>query len=880
MTDLDNKINKHFQGLVVRKDLVKKVKGNAIVPSYVLEYLLGQYCATNDENSIESGLETVKEILSKHYVHRNEANLIKSNIRERGRYKIIDKVSVALNDKSNTYEATFSNLGIKKVLIDTNTIKKHPKLLVSGVWCISEIEFEHNEDSSIIPWILASIKPIQISKFDFEAYSQSREHFSTEEWIDLLIQSIGFNPDMFGKRNKMLQLLRLIPFVERNYNLIELGPKGTGKSHIFSEFSPHGMLVSGGEVTVPKLFANNLTGKLGLVGYWDVVAFDEFAGKKKKVDKSLVDILKNYLANKTFSRGVETLGADASMAFVGNTKHNVPHMLKYSNFFEELPDKYYDPAFIDRLHAFIPGWEIGTIRGDMFSNGYGFVVDYIAEILRHQRNFDFSGKFQKQNKLSSDIATRDKDAIHKTFSGFMKILFPNNKQTLEETEEVLEFSIECRKRVKDQLLRIDNTFDKVNFSYTTSTGKVKEIRTLEEIEYPNFYYKNENFKNFDEDSKTKEKKEKDSKSNKKTNVSESKLEEPNIGNIIISENQTGISYYKLFGAYIKNAKKITITDPYIRIFHQIRNLMEFIETVIKIKKKEDEIDLHLITQKDEMRSNQQEDYFIEIQKSTKDNGINFTWEYDHTNTIHARHILLDNGWKISIDRGLDIFQRYDMNDTFNVNNRLQETRRCKSSEIIYFKIKTNTNKKKSEIEKYVDLDESITHEFKSSFNIPYPNMPKSNLENGRKVYKLGNKPFYSEKEIISFIQTQCLKTIVAFLNSRGGNLVIGVSENNNKKEIVGINNDNYESDDKFLRIITQEVNNRVGMLFSQKYVTVSIHEINFKKLCLVNVKEYIPEKNQTPALLDKKHLYVRTGNRTDEILGIDKIAEFTANRIK
>ncbi len=327
MNTLDQKINTHFAGLVVRKDLVKTVKGNAIVPTYVLEYLLGQYCATSDEASIQTGIETVKEILRKHYVHRNEAGLVRSNIKEKGRYKVIDKISVALNDKSDAYEAEFSNLGIKKVLVDSGTIKSHPKLLVGGVWCIADIEYEFKEKKNDVPWILSTLKPIQLSHFDFEGYVEARKQFTTDEWIDLLIQSIGFNPEMFGKRSKLTQLVRLIPYCERNYNLIELGPKGTGKSHIYSEFSPHGILISGGEVTVPKLFVSNASGKIGLVGYWDVVAFDEFAGKQKRVDKSLVDIMKNYMANKSFSRGVETLGAEASMVFVGNTRYTVPYML-------------------------------------------------------------------------------------------------------------------------------------------------------------------------------------------------------------------------------------------------------------------------------------------------------------------------------------------------------------------------------------------------------------------------------------------------------------------------------------------------------------------------------------------------------------------------
>ena len=489
MSALDNKINERFPGLVVRKDLVKAVKGNAIVPTYVLEYLLGQYCATNDEESIQSGIETVREILRKHYVHRNEAGLIKSNIREKGRWKIIDRISVALNDKTDAYEASFANLGISKVLIDSGTVKAHPKLLVGGVWCIADIEYDYTEDKNVTPWILGSMKPIQLSQFDYEAYLEARKTFNTDEWIDLLFQTVGFDPEMFGRRSKLIQLMRLIPFVERNYNLIELGPKGTGKSHIFSEFSPHGILVSGGEVTVPKLFVNNSSGKIGLVGYWDVVALDEFAGKQKKVDKALVDILKNYMANKSFSRGVEPLGAEASMVFVGNTKHTVPYMLKNTDLFDELPDKYYDSAFIDRLHTYIPGWEVGVIRGEMFSGGYGFVVDYLAEILRHLRNDDYSDRYRDHFDLSPDISTRDRDGVHKTFSGLMKLLFPHGDATADEVEEILKLALEGRKRVKDQLMRIDTTYPDVDFSFTKKSGEKVVVMTLEEAEYPAFYHR-------------------------------------------------------------------------------------------------------------------------------------------------------------------------------------------------------------------------------------------------------------------------------------------------------------------------------------------------------------------------------------------------------
>ena len=680
MNELDQKINTHFPGLVVRKDLVKTVKGNAIVPSYVLEYLLGQYCATSDEPTIQTGIETVKEILAKHYVHRNEAGLVRSNIKEKGRYKVIDKISVDLNDKKDVYEAQFSNLGIKEVLVDSGTVKKHPKLLVGGVWCIADLEYEFTEDKAVSPWVLSTLKPIQLSHFDFDGYVEARKQFTTDEWIDLLVQSIGFNPDMFGKRSKLTQLVRLIPFCERNYNLIELGPKGTGKSHIYSEFSPHGILISGGEVTVPKLFVNNSSGKIGLVGYWDCVAFDEFAGKQKRVDKALVDVMKNYMANKSFSRGVETLGAEASMVFVGNTQHTVPYMLKHSDLFCELPDKFYDSAFLDRIHFYIPGWEIDIIRGEMFSSGYGFVVDYLAEILRSLRNHDYSDRYKEHFSLSSDISTRDRDGINKTFSGLMKILFPHGGATNEEVEELLRFAIEGRKRVKDQLMRIDSTYGNVRFTYLGTDGQAKPVTTLEEEEYPSYYHKT--------------------------------IAEGEDGNILslppvpteplapaepvlkemhltFQENQKGLSFDTLLGPYLKDATAITVTDPYIRLFYQMRNFMEFLETVVKHKAPDEEVSVHLVTTEDEFKGEQQKENFEKMKESASSVGVNFTWELDSTGTIHARHIVTDHGWKISLDRGLDIFQRYELNDAFTFANRLQQYRPCKAFEVTFIKHKPN-----------------------------------------------------------------------------------------------------------------------------------------------------------------------------------------------
>ena len=677
---LDEKINGVFGGAVVRKDLVKAVKGNAIVPSFVLEYLLGQYAASDDEATIQSGIESVRKILADHYVHRNQAELVKSHIREKGRYRVIDKVQVQLNEKDDTYEAEFANLGIKQVIVAPATIKAHPKLLVGGVWCICDIEYQHSDNARVVPWILGSIKPIQLSNFDFDGYVASRRAFTTDEWIDLLIQSIGFNPELFGRRAKLIQLVRLIPFVERNYNLVELGPKGTGKSHIFSEFSPHGMLISGGEITVAKLFVNNSNGRLGLVGYWDVVAFDEFAGKKKRTDKALVDIMKNYMANKSFSRGVETLGAEASMVFVGNTSHNVPYMLKHSDLFDELPESYHDSAYLDRLHFYIPGWEVDTIRGEMFSEGYGFVVDYIAEVLKSMRDSDFSDRYQQHFTLGSEISTRDRDGIHKTFSGLMKILHPQGDATTDEIEEILRFAIEGRKRVKDQILRIDSTMADVKFGYLNKDDGWRSVTTLEEDEYPDYYHQRRRTDDGAGGSSDGE----EPKPPVTPTVSEPPKPEPLFeGHREFQENQRGVSYERLLLPYLRGATDITIVDPYIRAPHQGRNLVDLLAVLASAKDPADEIAVMLVTKEDKPEYQQQQLLMLKaIQDGAASVGVKFNVQWDES--IHDRSIRTDNGWRILLGRGLDIFQK-GSGSQFDFGSRRQEFRQVVAFGVTYIR---------------------------------------------------------------------------------------------------------------------------------------------------------------------------------------------------
>lgn len=693
---LDDKINEHFAGAVVRKDLVKAVRGNAVVPSYVLEYLLGQYAASDDEATIQAGIDSVRQILATHYVNRNEHMLVKSEIRRKGRHRVIDKVTVTLNEKNDVHEAEFENLQVKGVIIDDVTVKQNPKLLVGGVWCICDIEYFHSDDQRVVPWILGSLKPIQVAGVDIDAYYEARKAFTTDEWIDLLMQSIGLNPEQFNERGKLIALTRLIPFVERNYNVVELGPKGTGKSHTFSEFSPNGILISGGEVTVAKLFVNNASGRIGLVGYWDCVAFDEFAANRR-ADQNLVNVMKNYLANKSFSRGTSIYGAEASMAFIGNTTHTVPYMLKNSDLFDELPDAYRDPAWLDRIHHYIPGWEVAPIRSEMFSKGYGFVVDYLAEILRAKRSEDFSDKYKDYFTLDSSMSTRDQDGIRKTFSGLMKLVHPTGEASESEVRAVLEFAVEGRKRVKDSILRIDATMRDapVHFRYADKVGELHDVVTLEESQYPSLYRRDWNsIRDTDGgasggggDTAASAESENAASVGADASTTPHPTQQPEVplaeGHRDFSAGQKGVSYENLLLPYLRGASKITITDPYIRMPHQGRNLADLLSLLASAKDAADEIDVLLVTteeRKVEFKQNQL--LMLKAIKDASDSvGVRLAVRLD--DTIHDRRIETDRGWRIDLGKGLDIWQKPSDNP-FDFGRNRQEFRLLGSAFTVHY----------------------------------------------------------------------------------------------------------------------------------------------------------------------------------------------------
>lgn len=472
-TELDDLLNRHFPGKVVRKDLTKLVKEGANVPVYVLEYLLGSYCASNDEAVIEEGLRTVKKILAENYVRPDEAEKVKSTIRERGSLKIIDKVTVTLNEKRDVYEALLGNLGVSRIEVPSTTVKKFEKLLVGGIWCIATLEYFFEEDQKGSPFVLRDLKPIQMPNMDLEELFQGRRAFTEQQWIDALLRSTGMEPTNFQERVKWHLLSRMIPLVENNYNLAELGPRGTGKSHIYKEISPNSILVSGGQTTVANLFYNMARRQVGLVGLWDVVAFDEVAGISFK-DKDGVQIMKDYMASGSFARGRDSINAYASMVFVGNINQPVDTLVKTSHLFAPFPETMIDSAFFDRFHAYVPGWEIPKMRPEFFTNQYGLIVDYLAEWLREMRKRNFGDAINKYFKLGRDLNQRDTIAVKHTVSGLLKLLYPNEEYDKEAVRRCLEYALEARRRVKEQLKKIGGMeFFDVHFSYI-------DVETMEE----------------------------------------------------------------------------------------------------------------------------------------------------------------------------------------------------------------------------------------------------------------------------------------------------------------------------------------------------------------------------------------------------------------
>ena len=685
--ELQQKVMNAFIGKVVRKDLAFLVKGGLPVPTYVLEYLLGQYCASDDEEVINEGLEKVKQVIKNNYVHRAEAESVKGIIRENGKHRIIDKVTVVLNEKDDEYHATFANLGLSGVPIGTEYVRKNPKLLSgNGVWCIVTIGYISGE-SIKVRWEIQNLKPIQVSNIDLQEYIDQRQNFSTDEWIDFMMHTVGLNPEVMNRREKFITLARLLPHVENNFNFMELGPKGTGKSHVFQELSPYGVLVSGGDVTSARLFVKIQGNKeiLGLVGYWDVVAWDEFEQQKgRNVDAVLIDTMQNYLANKSFNRGKATHEASASMSFVGNTKHTVPFMLRNSHLFESIPTAFIKGAFLDRIHLYNPGWEIKMLKKNSFSKGYGLITDYIAAVLHAMRNDDRTAVLNEYAKFDGSLSERDHLAIRKTFSGMMKLLYPDGRMTDQEAYELIDFAAESRKRVKDQLYVIDETFkaEPAHFKYINlKNGLEIQVETLERISNSHIESAASTTSSNDTESNNSNEAEVTANNNGADDVQAAKrpriplLQEKSM---TFRMGQTGVSYEKLFAPYMRDAKVITVEDPYIRASWQIKNFMEFALMLINTRPVDD-LKLNLVTNEEEEKIPDLIDKLDDIKDDLASYGIEFEYKL---RDFHDRCIKTDTGWTIMLGRGLDMFEKYN---TYSIASSRQDMRKCKEFMVTFMK---------------------------------------------------------------------------------------------------------------------------------------------------------------------------------------------------
>ncbi len=516
MTEFDVKVLDNFPGKVVRKDLTSLMKKGANVPTYVLEYLLGMYCATDDEDAIEVGLGKIRRILSENYVRPDQSEYVKSKIKENGQYTIIDKITVIFDEKEDKYVARFTNLRLDPFEVPSDLVIHNEKLLVGGIWCIVKIEYvgldkdddgQEDFEEDIFgnrkakkkikkkksrynsPFEISSLKPIQMPNLDLDEIKESRANFTSDEWIALLLRSAGYEPDELTQKEKLHYLLRFVPFIQKNYNLVELGPRGTGKSHVYSELSPYSILMSSGTTTVSNMFYNMSTRRVGLVGNWDCIAFDEVAGITQ-ASGDMVQIMKNYMANGSFARGADSISSDASIAFEGNTFRSVADMMRTTNLFEPFPEAFNnDSAFFDRIHAYLPGWETPKLRSALFTRRYGLISDCFSEFCHAMRKYDFTNSFSEYFALNKCFNTRDTIAVGRTFSGMAKLIYPDERMTKEETRELLEYAIECRRRVKEQLRKMTpGEFSDVDLGYIDQETGEETIVYLPEVSTSTLIY--------------------------------------------------------------------------------------------------------------------------------------------------------------------------------------------------------------------------------------------------------------------------------------------------------------------------------------------------------------------------------------------------------
>jgi ATP-dependent Lon protease len=699
MDKLDLKLTAAFDGRVVRKDLLHRIKKGTNVPTFVLEFLLARYCASDEPAEIQAGMEAVLATLQENYVRPDESNAAQSKVATNGKHRFIDKVHVRYVEKEKRHWASLENFNSQRIAIGERFYRDNERLLEGGIW--AEVTIAYNEfDEDNHAFLIDALRPIQLSRFDYNRYGESRKGFSRSEWLNIILRSVGLEPSKLSTRQKFHYIARLAPLVEANFNFIELGPRGTGKSYFFSEFSPYSTLISGGQSTKAVLFYNNARKKMGLVGFWDTVAFDEVAGIKIK-DPDTVQIMKDYMANGRFSRGVEVI-ADASMAFVGNIDHSIAQIVRSSDYDLFLPlPKEFDLAIMDRFACYLPGWEIPKNTTEYLTNNYGFITDYLAEAFHYQlKHVNKYEEVTSRVRLGKSIEGRDEIGIKKTVCAFLKILHPIDRPTDEEFDEYVAYAVEARRRVKEQMnkRKPDDEFANVDLSFFNAEGneivvfcpESKEVRATQQP-----IRKSLDLEIQVDPLDTPEKKEvhHETSETKKSEIPAAvppPVMEPDKKNTQVNQelieqhftifyDATGHSYETIIGPYLMGAKEVTVEDPYIRAIHQVQNLIRFCEMVVKhstINK------INLITSYNEKTNlSEMRDNLDELKQSLLEIDIILDIKLDLN--MHDREIRLDNDWVIKIGRGLDFYQKPSSWFEIGVNDL--SLRKCLETKVDIFK---------------------------------------------------------------------------------------------------------------------------------------------------------------------------------------------------
>jgi ATP-dependent Lon protease len=657
MDILDQKLVEIFNGKVLRKDLLHRIKKGTNVPTFVLEFLLARYCASEEDAEIQAGLEAVLATLQENYVRPDEANAAQSRVATKGKHRFIDKVHVNYVEKEKRHWAALENFNSRRVAISQRFYRDNERLLEGGIWAEVTIGYNEIEDDDYTFYV-EDLRPIQLSRFDFDGYMEGRHQFSRDEWLDVILRSVGLEPSRLTARVKLHFIARLAALVEPNFNFIELGPRSTGKSYFFSEFSPYSTLVSGGQATTPTLFYHNARKRVGLVGFWDTVAFDEVAGIRIK-DPTTIQIMKDYMANGRFSRGVEVI-ADASLVFNGNIDHSVEQLVNSTehDLFIPLP-KEFDLAIMDRIACYLPGWEMPKNSSDYLTDNYGFITDYMAEAFHYQ--FAHTNRYEevtRRVRLGQSVEGRDEKGIKKMISALLKILHPDGPPSDTEFEEYVAYAVECRRRVKEQMnkRKPDDEFARINLSYFTTDGQevtvfCPESRNAPATQHPTRRMLDHEFETSPAVSEPKKK------AAPPVSVEQpepqAEVKQPQEKHYTIFYGDTGHSYESIIGSYLQGAKSVTVEDPYIRLTHQIQNFVRFCETIIglsNIKR------IELTTSyEDDLQKKEIEEKLLDLKQSLLDMDI--VLDFDFNPILHDREIQLDNGWVIKIGRGLDFYQK-------------------------------------------------------------------------------------------------------------------------------------------------------------------------------------------------------------------------------